>query len=95
MTRKDCDVLANELKDREMIGNGEHAKISNKSYQALNVNINTVVAFTGTPNDCLRCQCPGGSSGNQFSKTCFLDSSTVPPSSICDACDVSLPLSWY
>ena len=31
MTRKDCDVLTNELRDHEMIGNGEHTKISNKS----------------------------------------------------------------
>lgn len=41
----------------------------------------------GTPNDCLRCQCPGGSSENQFSQTCFLDRSSTPPSSICDSCE--------
>lgn len=41
-------------------------------------------ATVGTPNDCRRCQCPGGSSGNQFSVTCRL---TGAGSSICDACE--------
>lgn len=30
-------------------------------------------ASQGTENDCQRCQCPGGSSGNQFSTSCVLD----------------------
>lgn len=42
--------------------------------------------FSGTPNDCRRCQCPGGSSGNQFSVTCRL---LGVGSYICDACEVS------
>ncbi|KAJ7382943.1 hypothetical protein OS493_031719 [Desmophyllum pertusum] len=45
----------------------------------------SLLLSTGTPNDCRRCQCPGGSSGNQFSNTCGLSG---PASSVCDACDV-------
>ena len=45
--------------------------------------------FAGTNKDCSKCQCPGGSSGNQFSKTCFLDKSVSPPKLVCDACEVS------
>lgn len=47
------------------------------------------VCLQGTPNDCSRCQCPGGSSGNKFSKTCIIDTTTTPSSVLCNACEVS------
>ncbi|EDO39502.1 predicted protein [Nematostella vectensis] len=46
------------------------------------------IATKGTPNDCKRCQCPGGSSGNKFSESCYVDTSTTPPSVLCDKCQV-------
>ncbi|XP_065066667.1 laminin subunit beta-1-like [Rhopilema esculentum] len=44
-------------------------------------------ATKGTSKDCSRCQCPGGSSGNQFSKTCYLDNGASPAKLVCDACE--------
>ncbi|XP_028398055.1 laminin subunit beta-1-like [Dendronephthya gigantea] len=43
-------------------------------------------ATKGTSTDCQQCQCPGGSSENQFSPTCRVDTSTTPPTFICDQC---------
>ena len=46
--------------------------------------------YLGTSKDCSKCQCPGGSSGNQFSKTCYLDKRVTPPALVCDACEVTI-----
>eukprot|EP00794_Sanderia_malayensis_P006149 gene6149-6855_t len=40
-------------------------------------------ATKGSSKDCSQCQCPGGSSGNQFSGTCYLDKKS---NIVCDSC---------